>query len=73
MNLTRSNENAPYIELQIRVVKERAICVIYRHPFNRTPRLLLIHIIFVSVKMINYFPLKNRSINCVQPQYHHIR
>ena len=58
MKLTSANENVPEIDLQIRVVKERAICVRHRLPFNRIPILLLIHIVFVSVKMINHFPKK---------------
>ena len=58
MNLTRSNEHVPEIERQIRVVKYRARCVRHRIPFNRIPRLLLFHILFVSVKILNFLPTK---------------
>ena len=58
MNLTSSNENVPEIERRIRVAKEREICLRHSLPFNSIPRLPLIHIVFVSVKMLNYFPIK---------------
>ena len=56
MNLTSTDVNVPEIDPQTIVIKEREICVRHILPFNRIPRLLLIHIVFVPVKIINYFP-----------------
>ena len=67
INLTSANEHVPYIERKIIVVKERARCVRHILPFNRIPRLLLIHITFVSVKMINYFPKKGGVSSVYNP------
>ena len=58
MNITRSNEYVPEIELQIRVVKESARCTRHSLPFNRTPRLLLVHIVFFYVNFLNDLPIK---------------
>ena len=58
MSLTSANGNVPDIELRIRVIKERAICVRHSLPFNGIPRLLLIHNKCLSVKILNYFPKK---------------
>ena len=44
MNLTRANNHVIEIDRRIRVVKERAGCVRHSPPFNRIPRILLIHI-----------------------------
>ena len=54
--LTSANEHVPEIECRERVAKESSRCVRHGLPFNRIPRLLLIHIVFVSVKILNYFP-----------------
>ena len=58
MNLTGANEHVPDIEFQIRVAKERERCLRHSLPFTIIPGLLLIHIVFVSVNMLNYFPIK---------------
>ena len=58
INLTISNEHVPEKELQIIVIKEMERCVRHIPSFNSIPRLLLIHIIFVFVKMLNYLPTK---------------
>ena len=63
MNLTITNENVPEIEPRIRVVKEKEICTRHILPFNRIPRLLIIHIVFVYVKMLNYSPTKGGVSN----------
>ena len=58
INLASANEYVPEIEQKIRVVKE--ICRTAQHglPFQRIPRLLTIHIVFHTVKLINFFPAK---------------
>ena len=53
MNLTSANLHVPEIEHRIILVKERARCVRHSLPLNRIPRLLLIHIVFVSVNILN--------------------
>ena len=53
MNLTRTNEHVPEIERIIRVVKEREICVRHSLLFNKIPRVLLVHTVFVFVKILN--------------------
>ena len=58
MNLNSANEHVLDIYIRILVVKERAICVRHSLPFNMIPRLLLIHIVFVYIKMMNNFPTK---------------
>ena len=68
MHLTSANKHVPEIEHEIRVIKEREICIRHSLPFNRIPRLFLIHKVFVSVKMLKTFPNKRRTIKCVQTQ-----
>ena len=68
MDLTSPSEHVPYIECIIIVFKERAICVRHSLPFNSIPRLLLIHIEFASVKMLNYFPTKRGVSNVYIPK-----
>ena len=57
-NLTSTNGHVPDIESRIRVVKERERCIRHSLYFNSIPRLLLIQIVLVSIKMLNYFPTK---------------
>ena len=68
VNLASSSEHVPEIERRIRVVKER--CRASRHslPFNRIPRLLTIHIVFNSVKLLNYFPVKGGISATISPK-----
>jgi hypothetical protein len=58
VNLASANEHVPEIERRIRVLKEQ--CRSSRHdlPFQRIPKLLTIHIVFHSVRMLNFFPTK---------------
>ena len=57
-NLTSANEHVPDIERQTRVVKERTRSVSHSLPFNKTPKLLTIYIVFTVVRMLNYLPVK---------------
>ena len=68
MNLTRSNEHVPQIDIRIRVVKERARCVRHSLHFDRIPIILLIHIVFFSVKILNYFPTKGGLSTVYSPK-----
>ncbi len=58
LNLTSANKHEPYIEHRIRVVKERVQSVHYSLPFKSIPIRMLTHMIFFTVKMLNYFPVK---------------
>jgi hypothetical protein len=68
VNLASANEHVPEIERRIRVVKER--CRASRHdlPFQRIPKLLLIHIVLNSVKMLNFFPTKGGVSDNISPK-----
>ena len=68
MNLTRANEHVLEIYIQIRVVKERVIFVRHSLLFNRTPRLLFIHIVFVYVKMPKSPPTKRGLSTVYSPK-----
>ena len=67
MNLTSTNEHVPQIQRRIRVVKEREKCIRQSLPFSSIPRLLLIHIVFVSIKMLDYLPSKGGVSNVYSP------
>ena len=58
INLASANKHVPDIEWKIRVVKER--CQAARHglPFQKITKLLTIHIVFQTVKLLNFFPAK---------------
>ena len=58
LNRTRSNEHVPEIERIIQVVKERSRAMIHSLPFNRIPKLMIIHAILNISKMLNYFLTK---------------
>jgi hypothetical protein len=68
VNLASANEHVPEIERRIRVVKER--CRSSRHglPFQRVPKLLTIHIVLNSVKMLNFFPTRGGVSENISPK-----
>jgi hypothetical protein len=68
VNLASANEHVPEIERRIRVVKER--CRSCRHdlPFNRVPKLLTIHIVMNSVRMLNFFPTRGGISDNLSPK-----
>ena len=68
INLESANEHVPEIEQKIRVVKE--ICCAARHglPFQRIPKLLNIHIVFQTVKLLNFFPTKGGISDTLSPK-----
>ena len=57
INITSENEHVPYIELRIRVVKERIRAARHSLPFNNTPKLLTVYIFSTVVSMLNHFPV----------------
>ncbi len=68
VNLASANEHVPEIERRIRVVKER--CRASRHdlPFQRIPKLLTIHIVLNSVRMLNFFPTRGGISDSISPK-----
>ena len=58
VNLASMNEHVPEIEQHIRVIKEHARATCHSMPFSRIPKLLVIHIVLKSIKLLNFFPLK---------------
>jgi hypothetical protein len=67
VNLASANEHVPEIERRIRVVKERSRSGRLDLPFERIPKLMTIHIVLQSVKMLNPFPSKG-GISSMSPQ-----
>jgi hypothetical protein len=55
VNLASANEKVPEIERRIRVVKERCWATQYSLPFERIPKLMMIHIVLNVVKLLNFF------------------
>ena len=67
VNLASSSEHVPEIERRIRVIKERSRSIRHSLPFNKIPTLLLIHIIFYAVKLLNHFPVKGGVSDTLSP------
>ena len=57
-NITCANEHVPDIECQIRVVEERIRAARHSLPFNNTPKILTVYIVFKVVTMLKYFLVK---------------
>jgi hypothetical protein len=68
VNLASSNEHVLEIERRIRVVKERARAVRHSLPFSRIPKLLMIHLIFNCIKLLNHFPVKGGILDTLSPK-----
>ena len=68
INLASANEHVPEIEQKIRMMKER--CCAYRHglTFQRIPKLFTIHIVFQTVKLINFFPTMGGISDTLSPK-----
>ena len=58
LNLTSANEHEPFIERRIRVIKERVRSIRHSLPFQTIPKVILTHMVFYAVKLLNYFPVK---------------
>jgi hypothetical protein len=68
VNLASANEHVPEIERRIWVVKERCQSSLCDLPFQRIPKLLTIHIVFNSVRMLNFFPTKGGISDNISPK-----
>jgi len=67
VNLASKGEHVPEIERRIRVVKERTRSARHAMPFTRIPKLLMIHTVIKSVKLLNYFPPKGGILDSISP------
>jgi hypothetical protein len=68
VNLASTNEHVLKIERRIQVVKERCRSSQHSLPFNRIPKLLTIHIVFNSIKLLNHFPVKGGISDTLSPK-----
>ncbi len=58
LNLTSANNHKPFIERRICVVKERVWSIRHSVPFQKIPKIIMMHMVFYAVKLLNYFPAK---------------
>ena len=58
LNLTSANKHKPFIKRHICVVKERVRLIRHLLPFQTIPKIILTHMVFYLVKLLNYFPVK---------------
>jgi hypothetical protein len=68
VNLAIPNEHVTEIERRIQVVKERSRAARHSLPFQRIPKLLMIHIVLNAVKMLNFFPMKGEISDTCSPK-----
>ena len=68
VNLASMNEHVPEIEQCIRVIKEHARATHHSMPFSRIPKLLVIHIVLKSIKLLNFFPSKGGLSDTLSPK-----
>jgi hypothetical protein len=68
VNLASKNEHVPEIEWRIHVVKERVRATRHGLPFSRIPKLLAIHIVLNSIKILNCFPMKGGISDTLSPR-----
>jgi hypothetical protein len=68
VNLASPNEHVLEIERRIQVVKERSRAARHSLPFQGIPKLLMIHIVLNTIKMLNFFPMKGGISNTLSPK-----
>ena len=68
VNLASANKQVPEIERQIRVVKERVRATCHSLPFRKIPKLLVIYMVLISVKMLNFFPPRGGISESLRPK-----
>ncbi len=59
VNTTAASEHVEDIERHIRLIKERAQCIICTLPYSRLPRIMLIHLLHFITMWLNNFPVSN--------------
>jgi hypothetical protein len=68
VNLASSNEHVPEIKRWIRVVKERCRATQHSLLFQRLPKVLMIHIVFHAVKLLNFFLTTGGNLDTLSPR-----
>ena len=68
INLASSNEHVPEIERKTRMLKERCRADQHGLPFQQIPKLLNIHIVLQTVKLLNFFPTKGGISDTLIPK-----
>jgi hypothetical protein len=68
VNLDSANDHVPEIEWRIRVVKERCRATRHSVPYERFPKLMMIHIVLNVVKLLNFFPTHGGVSDTLSPK-----
>jgi hypothetical protein len=68
LNLTSAKEHEPFIKRRIPVVKERVQLIQHLLPFQTIPKVILTHMVFYAVKLLNYFPVKGNVSEIYGPK-----
>ncbi len=68
LNLTSANEHEPFVERQIHVVKERVWSIRHSIPFQTIPKIIMTHMVFYAVKLLNYFLAKGGVSEIYSPK-----
>ena len=58
VNLESDSKDVTETERRIRVGEERIRSIIHSLPFNKAPKIFLIHLVFQAIKILNHFPVK---------------
>ena len=67
-NMESANKHVPEIEQKIRAVNKRFRAAQHGLPFQQIPNLLTIHIVFQTVKLLNFFPTKGGISDTLSPK-----
>ena len=67
VNLSSANEHVTEIDRRIRVAKEKIRSIRYSLPFNKVPKLFLIHLVFQEIKVMNHVPVKSGISDTIIP------
>ena len=67
VNISSASEHVPEIFRQIQVTKESIRYIRYSLPFNKVPKLFLIHLVFQAIKMTNHFPVRGGISDTIIP------
>ena len=67
INLESASEHVTEIERQTRAAKERISSIRQPLPFNKVPKLFLIHLVFQEIKILNSFPVKEGISDKISP------
>ena len=59
LNTTAANEHSPFIERQIRVIKERVRATKHTLPFKVIPLIMLVELVYFCIFWLNAFPPKS--------------